>query len=144
MIASITSLSEFSFDEKYQVYKNVNCTDGQNIFEMYVTLPKGQQLSEKEIVVAINSLIDWLNINYSKVVEYVLAEMRPVYNKHWNDNQKEIDEQTFRTNLLLKGIDHTINGTTFIYLACGNLFLGHDIEVRIDNKYSFVEAGLVG
>lgn len=143
MIYEIKSLSQLIFNEKDRSYEGKLVTDEQKEIEIFISLQREDVSTQDEIVKEVNNLTDWINTNYSEIIERVVVELIDTYNKNWSD-KGTMSKTTFMTFLGLQGISITIGKTSNIYFSCGNLFLGHAIEVRLGNDYSLVQVGLVG
>ncbi len=67
-----------------------------------------------------------------------------LYNEVWNETKKSISYKDFVKKVSVESVTLETDGGAAIYLKDGKLFLGHSIEIFIDNNLEISNVGIVG
>jgi hypothetical protein len=79
----------------------------------------------------------------SEVHQVILKDLLTTYNDCW-ESRGRLTEGQFLKRIKLSSIVVDISGSSACWFKDGGLFLGHDIEVRIDETGRIKFAKLVG
>lgn len=92
-----------------------------------------------------NSVCNWLNKNLNKVKLYASAELLPVKNDEWLEEDEDlVTEDIFTETIELSSVMIFSDGSFEVYFNDNDLFWGHSIKVDINDQYDFVSAAVWG
>lgn len=102
-----------------------------------------------------NTVLDELKENFKKteklisrldsVEKLMVNEMLPLKNNVWlNEDEEVLSTKDFQKEVKLHAVSVFTNGSAELYYQANDLFWGHEIQTKVDNKWEYKESTIVG
>jgi hypothetical protein len=117
---------------------------GKAEYEVTVTTPSpDDEHKVRRWVERARSIVLHVEAHLPSFREAIADELLDVCNLNWRDGERPVSRTAFKRQLTLDSVDVADRRVT-IHLACGDLFSGHVVEVRMSPRGKVSEILLAG
>ena len=132
---TIKNFGKFTYKEKDKAYKLVK-----EDIEYYFSADNKAELKKARNIFSNIEIIDFIE----KAKEYTVKKLLKLKNDLWlEEDEKEVTKKEFKARMKFTSLYVSSESANF-YFDDGDLFLGHTIEVNVNQNLEFTDANIVG
>ena len=131
---TIKNFGKFTYKKDDKAYKLVK-----EDIEYYFSADNKAELKKVKDIFSNIEIIDFIE----KAKEYTVKKLLKLKNDLWLEDEKEVTKKEFRARMKFTSL-YVFSESANFYFDDGDLFLGHTIEVNINQNLEFFDANIVG